>query len=77
MPYVISIGRCSLLASTCLTKIGICLVPRPQYFTMVNRFGSSLSEICHQNQLIMKAYEKAVQTLDKIGITHTPVRQEE
>ena len=48
-----------------------CLVPRPQYYASVIRFGSRgpgrSSEIRHQNQLTVKAWEKAVRELGKVG----------
>ena len=52
-----------------LNTISGCLVPRPQYFASVIRFGSRgagrSSGIRHSNQLIANAWEKAVQELGK------------
>ena len=47
-----------------------CLVPRPQYYASVIRFGShgpgrKVFQIRHRNQLTAKAWEKAVQELGK------------
>ena len=47
------------------------LVPRPQYFSSVIRFGSRgpgrSSMIRHRNQLPVKAWEKTLQELEKRG----------
>ena len=68
-----------------------CLVPRPQYYASVIRFGSrgpgrkvyksvlryvNILEIRHRNQLDAKAWERAVQELGKCPSTARRTQQE-
>ena len=62
-----------------LKWVSTCLVPRPQYFAAVNRFRVTWSDaklqavrlayIRHQNQLTVKAWEKAVKEIGKVSTT--------